>query len=101
MPIHYKMIHNLTLKLLDQYDEIIPDLCKNFSFVENLELNLNNFALNFDYLPQTQHVQNIKKLAIKKNKFLFHPLVTMVQNLQVLSVTYKEFTYEDQDLRGL
>ena len=25
----------------------------------------------------------------------------MVQNLQVLSVTYKEFTYEDQDLRGL
>ena len=51
MPIHYKMIDNLRLKLLDQYDEIIPDLCKNFSFVDHLELNLNNFALNFDYLP--------------------------------------------------
>ena len=53
IPIHYNMINNLKLKLLDQYDEIIPELCQNFSFVQNLELNLNNFALNFDYLPQS------------------------------------------------
>jgi hypothetical protein len=56
IPAHHSMITNLTLKLLDQYDEIIPELCKNFSFVSNLELNLNNFALNFDYLPQAQYV---------------------------------------------
>jgi len=30
---------------------LIPELCSNFSFIKTLEINLNNFALNFDNLP--------------------------------------------------
>ena len=48
---HQKMIRSLTLILLEQCDQMIPQLCENFNFVKELEINLNNFALNFDHLP--------------------------------------------------
>ena len=102
MPIHREMISSLTLRILqDQCDNLIPDLCQNFAFVPNLEINLNNFALNFDNLPQSKYVQNVSTLTVRKNKYLFHPLVTMAFNLQHLQIYFKEFTYEVQDLKPL
>ena len=85
----------------DQCDELIPELCQNFSFVESLELNLNNYALNFDNLPQAQHVKYVTNFSVKKNKFLFAPLVTMARNLHTLQIFFKEFTTELQDLSPL
>lgn len=50
---HRDLVKTLELKLYDQCDHLIPELCKNFSFVPKLEINLNNYALNFDNLPQS------------------------------------------------
>lgn len=63
---------------------MIPQICENFNFVKELEINLNNYALNFDHLPQQKSVQRVEKLIVRKNKFLFQPLVTMVSNLTYL-----------------
>lgn len=98
---HKILIHSLVLKLQDQCDHLIPELCQNFNFVPSLEINLNNFALNFDNLPQSQYVQLVQTLAVKKNKFLFYPLVSMATNLRSLHITFKEFTNEIQDLKPL
>jgi len=57
-------------------------------------MNLNNFALNFDNLPQGQYVQSVTNLVVKKNKFLFYPLVSMISNLHTLQINFKEFTNE-------
>ena len=46
-------------------------------------------------------MHKVEKLIVRKNKFLFQPLVTMVLNLTYLQLYFKEFTYELQDLRGL
>jgi hypothetical protein len=48
---HKDLVSTLQLKLHDQCDHLIPELCMNFSFVPKLEINLNNYALNFDNLP--------------------------------------------------
>ena len=80
---------------------MIPELCTSFNFIPQLEINLNNFALNFDNLPQTQYVQRVKQLTVRKNKFLFYPLVSMATNLVKLSIFFKEFTDELQDLKTL
>lgn len=98
---HRKMITSLVLKLHDQSDHLIPDLCQNFNFVSSLQINLNNFALNFDNLPSTASVAQVKTLTVKKNKLLFFPLVQMAINLQVLNIYFKEFTWELQDLKAL
>ena len=71
------MISELNLVLLEQYDQLIPELCASFNFVDKLSINLNNYALNFDNLPQSQTVQKVTRLTVRKNKYLFHPLVTM------------------------
>jgi len=98
---HRLLIRSLVLKLHDQSDHLIPALCQNFNFVPCLQINLNNFALNFDNLPQTSSVSQVKQLTVKKNKFLFFPLVQMAVNLQVLNIYFKEFTWEMQDLKAL
>ena len=74
---------------------MIPELCANFNFISNLTINLNNFALNFDNLPQSQTVSKVTHLTVRKNKYLFQPLVTMAQNLLHLRIFFKEFTPEE------
>lgn len=44
---------------------------------------------------------NVKELTVRKNKFLFYPLVSMASNLQILNIFFKEFTFENQDLLSL
>jgi len=99
---HHRLITNIILKIQqDQYDVLIPMLCGNFNFVSSLEINLNNFALNFDNLPRKEDVNSVKNLVVRKNKFLFYPLVTMAENLLYLQLYFKELTPEPQDLRPL
>ena len=101
MEYHKPMISSLVLKLHDQSDNLIPELCSNFNFISDLQINLNNFALNFDNLPESKFVEKVASLTVKKNKFLFFPLVSMASNLINLSIYFKEFTYELQDLKRL
>ena len=101
VPPHKQIIQNLVIKLLDQSDNLLPEICSNFNFIQKLEVNLNNYALNFENLPQSEHVLKVEELVIRKNKFLFYPLVNMVSNLTTLKVYFKEFTFELQDLNAL
>lgn len=47
------------------------------------------------------YVAKVFELTVKKNKFLFYPLVSMAVNLKVLNIHFKEFTFEVQDLKPL
>ena len=94
-PLYHSHISQLNLVLFEQCDQMIPELCANFSFISNLTINLNNFALNFDNLPQSQTVSSVTHLTVRKNKYLFQPLVTMASNMKHLRIYFKEFTPEE------
>ncbi len=101
-PHHQKAIKSMVLLIQkDSYDLLIPLVCRSFNFVREIELNLNNFALNFDNLPRREEVRAVEKLVIRKNKFLFYPLVTMAENLVEMTLYFKELTQELQDLTPL